>query len=65
MRLLLTPPVAAQSQGPVRITLDEAIQMALQHNHSILAARTTILQSQADEKQANTRPNPSLFADWE
>jgi len=54
-----------QTQGPVRITLDEAIQMALQHNHNMLAARTTILQSQAEEVTANLRPNPNLFADWE
>src|SRR5271166_2069872 len=54
-----------QTQGPVRITLDEAIQMALQHNHNMLAARTTILQSQAEETTANLRPNPYLFADWE
>ena len=55
----------AQTSAPNRITLDDAIQLALQHNHSMLAARTTILQSQADEKTANLRPNPSLFADWE
>lgn len=58
-------PLRCQSNGPSRITIDEAIQLALQHNHNMLAARTTILQSQADERQANTRPNPSLFADWE
>jgi len=58
-------PLRCQSSGPSRITIDEAIQLALQHNHNVLAARTTILQSQADERQANTRPNPSLFADWE
>jgi cobalt-zinc-cadmium efflux system outer membrane protein len=55
----------AQTQGPVKITLDEAIQMALQHNHNMLAARTTIQQSEAEETTANLRPNPSLFADWE
>jgi len=54
-----------QTQGPVRITLDEAIQMALQHNHNILAARTTIDQSLAVEVTANLRPNPVLFTDWE
>src|ERR1039458_4277721 len=54
-----------QTQGPVRVTLDEAIQLALQHNHNILAARTTIQQSQAEETTANLRPNPYLFADWE
>jgi outer membrane protein, heavy metal efflux system len=54
-----------QAQGPVRVTLDEAIQMAMQHNHNLLAARTTILQSQAEETTANLRPNPTLFGDWE
>ncbi len=61
----LTGSAFAQSMGPASITLDEAIQMALQHNHNLLAARTTIQQSEADEKAANVRPNPSLFADWE
>jgi outer membrane protein, heavy metal efflux system len=65
LRLLLTPSAEAQTQGPVLITLDEAIQMALQHNHNLLAARTTIQQSQAEETTANLRPNPTLFADWE
>jgi cobalt-zinc-cadmium efflux system outer membrane protein len=55
----------AQNTGPTRITLDEAIQMALQHNHTLLAARTTIQQSEAEEITANLRPNPTLFADWE
>jgi outer membrane protein, heavy metal efflux system len=55
----------AQSTGPTSITLDEAIQMALQHNHNMLAARTTIRQSEAEETTANLRPNPTLFADWE
>lgn len=54
-----------QSTGPTSITLDEAIQMALQHNHSLLAARTTIQQSEAEETTAKLRPNPTLFADWE
>ena len=62
---LFTPLAEAQTQGPVRITLDEAIQLALQHNHNLLAARTTIQQSQAEETTANLRPNPTLFADWE
>src|ERR1035438_418656 len=55
----------SQAQGTVRITLDEAIQMALQHNHNLIAARTTIQQSQAEEVTANLRPNPTLFGDWE
>lgn len=52
-------------QGAIKITLDEAVQMAIQHNHSILAARTTIQQSEAQEVTANLRPNPVLTADWE
>jgi cobalt-zinc-cadmium efflux system outer membrane protein len=39
--------------------------MALQHNHSLLAARTTVPQSEAQEVTANLRPNPTLFTDWE
>lgn len=52
-------------QGPVRISLDEAIQMALTHNHNMIAARTAIEQSVALEVTAHLRPNPSLFVDWE
>lgn len=58
-------PGTALAQGPVRISLDEAIQLALQHNHTLLAARTTILQSQAEEMTANLRPNPTLVSDAE
>jgi cobalt-zinc-cadmium efflux system outer membrane protein len=53
----------AQGQGSVKISLDDAIQMALQHNHSLLAARTTIQQSEAEEITANLRPNPVLLGD--
>ena len=61
----LASPALGQTKGPVKITLDEAIQMALQHNHNLLAARSTIQQSEAEEITANLRPNPALFADWE
>jgi cobalt-zinc-cadmium efflux system outer membrane protein len=47
----------------VRITLEQAIRFALQHNHALLAARSTILQGQAAEITANLRPNPSISAD--
>src|ERR1700722_1572865 len=53
----------AQTQGPVRITLDEAIQIALNHNHNLLAQRTTIQQNEAQEITANLRPNPTLSGD--
>lgn len=61
------PAVIAQNpsnvQGPVRITLDQAIHLALEHNHALLAARTTIQQSKAEEITANLRPNPVLLGD--
>src|ERR1039457_4207075 len=60
------PPQAqtlAQKPGGVTISLDEAIQMALRHNHSLMAARTVIQQNQAEETTANLRPNPVLTGD--
>ena len=53
----------AQTPGTQLITLDQAIQMALQHNHNLLAARTTIQQNEAEEITANLRPNPVLLGD--
>jgi cobalt-zinc-cadmium efflux system outer membrane protein len=53
----------AQKPGTVIITLDDAVQMALQHNHTLLAARTQIEQNQAAETTANLRPNPVLMGD--
>jgi cobalt-zinc-cadmium efflux system outer membrane protein len=50
---------------PSAITVDKAIELALQHDHALLATRTTIEQSRADEITANLRPNPGLFADWQ
>jgi cobalt-zinc-cadmium efflux system outer membrane protein len=58
------PPRADTTQPPpTRIPLDEAIRLALQHNHALLAARSTILQNQAQEITANLRPNPTLSWD--
>jgi cobalt-zinc-cadmium efflux system outer membrane protein len=54
---------AAPQNPPARVTLDEAINLALQHNHSMQAARTTILQNQAQEITANLRPNPVALVD--
>lgn len=61
-----SPPPAgqlAQTPGAQLITLDQAIQMALEHNHNLLAARTTIQQNEAEEITANLRPNPVLLGD--
>lgn len=53
----------AQTPGASLITLDEAIKLALQHNHSLLAARTQIAQNKAEEITANLRPDPVLMGD--
>jgi cobalt-zinc-cadmium efflux system outer membrane protein len=54
---------AAPQNPPARVTLDDAIDLALKHNHSLQAARTTILQNQAAEITANLRPNPVFLVD--
>ena len=60
-----TPPAqAATTQpSPARISLDDAIRLAVQHNHALQALRTTIQQSLAEEITANLRPNPTLGLD--
>jgi len=54
---------AGGGQNTTRITLDQAIDLALAHNHSLKATRTLILQNQAQEITANLRPNPTLGVD--
>jgi cobalt-zinc-cadmium efflux system outer membrane protein len=54
---------AGAGQNTTRITLDQAIDLASAHNHSIKATRTLILQNQAQEITANLRPNPTLGVD--
>jgi len=44
----------------VRIDLQQAIKLALDHNHALLAARTQVAQSKADEVTASLRPNPTF-----
>jgi len=53
----------ALGQGATRITLDQAIDLALAHNHALQATRTLIFQNQAQEITANLRPNPTLSVD--
>ena len=60
------PMAVAPAQNPsasAHITLDDALRLALQHNHALLALRSTILQNQAQEITANLRPNPNLAWD--
>ncbi|HXJ10694.1 MAG TPA: TolC family protein [Candidatus Limnocylindrales bacterium] len=73
---LLSAPFAAAQQSPApaapsssapasasRISLDDAIRLALLHNHALQAVRSTIQQSLAEEITANLRPNPTLGLD--
>jgi len=53
----------ASAQTPVRITLEQAIELALAHSHTLKAARTQIQQNQAQEITASLRPNPTLAWD--
>jgi cobalt-zinc-cadmium efflux system outer membrane protein len=53
----------AQAQAPARITLDQAIDLAIAHNHTLKATQTQIQQNQAQEITAAIRPNPTLTAD--
>ncbi|HLX74332.1 MAG TPA: TolC family protein, partial [Terriglobales bacterium] len=50
-------------QPAVRITLEQAINLAFTHSHVLKAAETTIQQAQAEEITANLRPNPVLSGD--
>src|SRR3984957_1225793 len=54
---------SAAGQGSPLLSLDQAIDLALTHNHPLKATRTLILQNQAQEITANLRPNPTLGAD--
>ena len=56
-------PQTSQPAGATRVSLDDAIRLALQHNHALQAMRSTIQQSLAEEITANLRPNPTLGLD--
>ena len=59
----LLPAQLVLAQGPTTVTLEQAVDLALAHNHSIIATRTLIYQNQAQEITANLRPNPTLGVD--
>jgi cobalt-zinc-cadmium efflux system outer membrane protein len=54
---------AQNTNASAHITLEDALRLAVQHNHALLALRSTILQNQAQEITANLRPNPNLAWD--
>jgi outer membrane protein, heavy metal efflux system len=61
--MLALPTGTAVSQTTTLISLDQAIDLALAHNHALKATRTLILQNQAQEITANLRPNPTFEVD--
>ncbi len=61
--LLLSLVKIAAAQTAPRITLEDAIQLAIAHSPTLKATRTQIQQNQAQEITANLRPNPTLAWD--
>ncbi len=59
----LVPLAYGQTASEVKISLDQAIELAMAHNHALQAARSTIQQSQAEEITAAIRPNPVFTYD--
>ena len=57
------PPAPAPKPASTQITLEQAISLALTNSPTILATRTTVPQSQAQEITAGLRPNPVLAWD--
>lgn len=55
--------VFAKAQTVPRISLEQAIDLALAHSHSLKATRTQIQQNQAQEVTASLRPNPVVSWD--
>jgi cobalt-zinc-cadmium efflux system outer membrane protein len=55
---------AQQTTPSMRLDLDQAIQLALTHNHALRATRTQVQQSQAAEITAVLRLNPVLNMDY-
>jgi cobalt-zinc-cadmium efflux system outer membrane protein len=55
---------SAQQAPPLaRVDLEQAIQLAIKHNHALKAAENTIQQSEAQEITAAIRPNPVFTYD--
>ena len=61
--VLITCSAIAGAQTPARVSLDDAIKLAIEHSHTLKATQTQILQGQANEVTANLRPNPLLSWD--
>ena len=60
---LLLVGAGTMAQSTSRVTLDQAIDLALTNSPALKAARTQIDQSKAQEVTAGLRPNPTLMWD--
>ncbi len=63
MLCLLCVALPSAAQQKVTLDMDQAIDLALAHNHALKAAKSTIDQSKAQEITAALRPNPVLSWD--
>ncbi len=54
---------AQQSHPVARIDLEQAVELAIKHNHALKAAENTVDQSEAQEITAAIRPNPVFTYD--
>jgi cobalt-zinc-cadmium efflux system outer membrane protein len=54
---------AQSTSSATRIDLEQAIQLALTHNHALQAVRTVIRENESQEITANLRPNPAILWD--
>ena len=62
--LLFTPDVlTAQSAIPERLTLGEAVALAVDRNPAMMAARAGVDAAEGDRLAASRRPNPALSVD--
>ena len=61
--LLAPGAVAAQSAIPERLTLREAVTLAVERNPTMVAARAGVDAAEGDRLAASRRPNPALSVD--
>ena len=62
--LVLGVPAAGAAQGvsapAVRVSMDDAVRLTLEHNQTVRAQRLNIGESKADEITAGLKPNPTF-----
>jgi cobalt-zinc-cadmium efflux system outer membrane protein len=58
--VVMTASLAWAQEGPVPLTLDDAVQLYLDHNLEVEAARLEVERSSADRVAARLRPNPGI-----